>query len=303
MSKANIEIRHLKYFVAVAELSNYRRAALLLHISQPPLSRQIQQLEDELGVELFLRKGRGVELTAAGALFYTEARNILQLTDQAIEKVQLAWRGQIGRLDLGVFGSAILDVIPKMIGEFREKFPGVSIVLHDMNKIEQIAALRDGRIALGFNRFVWDEPDLTKERILRENLFVACTDGDDIANNSELSVRDLKGKPMILYPRSSNPGFADKILTLCRNDGFEANIVQEVDDVLTAISLVFSGFGVTLVAKSAINLQMPNIKFIPLRDNGESYVDLFCQYRNKDNSVILSSFLEIIRSHKNVYEW
>ncbi len=297
MAKANIEIRHLKYFIAVAELQNYRRAAQQLNISQPPLTRQIQQLEEELGVELFARKGRGVELTDAGRLFQAEAGKLLLLLDQAVDRVRAAGRGEIGRLDVGVFGSAILNVIPRLIDAFRARQPGVTVVLHDMNKVEQLAALRDGRIAIGFNRFLWDEPGIVKERILKEPLYLACPAASPAAARGRLSLAELRDLPFILYPRSSKFGFADKILSLCRKHGFTPQVVQEVDDVLTAISLVFSGFGVTLVAHSATNLQMPGLVFVPLEDDGESFVELHCIYKADARNPTLTAFLDIIRAY------
>lgn len=300
MVKANIEIRHLKYFVAVVEEMSFRRAALRLHISQPPLSRQVQQLEQELGVELFSRKGRGVELTPTGHLFFTESKNILALTEQAIEKTQLAGRGQIGQLDVGVFGSAVLDVIPKLISEFRRSFPRVNIVLHDMNKIEQLQALRDGRLTIGFSRFVWDEPDILKESVLCEHLFIAHNSQDNMGGEDDLSISSLKNWPIIIYPRNPRPSFADRVIELCRSRGFEPNIVQEVDDVVTAIALVSSGFGVCVVAQSATNLQMPNVVFRRLERSKETLVELFCQYLSNNTSPILSSFLDIIRSRRGL---
>lgn len=295
MAGANIEIRQLRYFVAVAEELNFRRAALRLHISQPPLTRQVQQLETELEVRLFDRQSRGVALTPAGAAFLVEARNILALTEQAIERAQLADRGQIGRLDIGVFGSAMFDVIPRLAAQFHKAHPGVTIVLHDMNKAEQIKALRDGRLTIGFNRFVWDEPDMVKESVLVEHLFVAHDGRIAAAQNGPIPISGLDRLPLILYPRAARPGFADRVVAMCRQRGFEPNVVQEVDDVVTAIALVSSGFGVCIVTESATNLQLPNVIFTPLERTQETGIELFCQYPKGEQSPILAAFLDIIR--------
>jgi DNA-binding transcriptional LysR family regulator len=295
MPSPNIEIRQLRYFVAVAEELNFRRAALRLHISQPPLTRQVHQLEQELGVELFDRLSRGVALTAAGAAFLVEARNILSLADLAVEKARLAGQGQIGRLDIGVFGSAMFDVIPRLAAQFHKAYPGVTIALHDMNKAEQIKALREGRLTIGFNRFVWDEPDMVKESVLVEHLFVAH-DGRMAAPDGDfLTIADLARAPLILYPRVARPGFADRVVALCRDRGFEPNVVQEVDDVVTAIALVSSGFGSAIVTESATNLQLPHVTFTPLERTPETGIELFCQYPKGEPSPILAAFLEIIR--------
>lgn len=296
MSRPNIEIRHLRYFLAVAEDMSFRRAALRLHVSQPPLTRQVQQLEEELGVELFARKGRGIELTPAGEMLFVEARKILDLTAQAIEKAQLAGRGDVGRLDVGVFGSAVLDVIPKLITAFRDAHPGVSIVMHDLNKAEQLKALRDGRLTVGFNRFVRDEPDIVKECVLREHLLIACSKTNPLSMKDEISIEDLQRQPLVLYPRLPRPGFADKVVAFCRSRGFEPHVVQEVDDVVTAVALVSSGFGLCVVAESATTLQLPNVCYRPLEKTPDTWVELYCQYLRDDRSPILKAFLEIIRS-------
>ncbi len=140
-----MDLRHLRYFVAVAEEKNIGRAAVRLHISQPPLTRQIQQLEEDLGVQLFNRTPRGMELTPAGELLLDEARNIRSVVEQATERTQRAGQGKLGRLDIAVFGSGILDAIPKLLLTFSRAFPDVKVVLHNMNKEAQIQALRQKR--------------------------------------------------------------------------------------------------------------------------------------------------------------
>ena len=161
MNIASLEIRHLRYFVAVVEQGSFRGAALRLHVSQPPLTRQIQQLEEVLGVQLLLRKPRGVETTVAGQVFFDEARNILALTEQAASRAQLAGEGQLGRLDVGVFGSAVLDTIPRIIQKFRNTYPRVEVVLHNLDRAGQLRALRElsgpmapnvGRVSSGSGR-------------------------------------------------------------------------------------------------------------------------------------------------------
>ena len=168
-----MDLRHLKYFIAVAEELNIGRAALRLHISQPPLTRQIQQMEEELGVALFIRTPRGVELTQAGEMFLEEARNIRALIERAIERTKRAGEGKLGRMDIGIFGSGILGAIPKLLHLFRDTHPDVEVVLHTMTKEEQIEALRQKRISVAFNRMLLPLPDITSELILREPLFLA----------------------------------------------------------------------------------------------------------------------------------
>lgn len=161
-----MEFRHLRYFIAVAEEGHIGRAATRLHISQPPLTRQIQQLEEELDVQLFTRTPRGMELTPAGELLLHEARNIRAVVEQAAERTQRAGQGKLGRLDIGIFGSAILDTIPAMLLTFRSAFPDVKVVLHNMSKDAQIAALRQRRIDIGFNRFIEPCDDIVSEIVI-----------------------------------------------------------------------------------------------------------------------------------------
>ena len=283
MAKPNIEFRHLKYFVVLAEEMHFRRAALRLHISQPPLTRQIQQLEQELGVGLFERKGRGIDLTPAGAVFLDHARNILSLMDQAVEKTQLTERGHIGRLDIGIFGSAIFELFPSVVPPFRASFPNINVVLHDLNKSEQIKALRDRRLSVGFSRFVWDEPDLSKELVSTARLHAACP----------------SAHPLILYPRVPRPSFVDKVIGLCRDEGFEPSIEQEVDDVITAVALVSSGQGIAIVPDAVQNFSLPGVLYRPLEALPSTSVELHCLYRRDDRSPILHAFLDSMRaSHR-----
>jgi DNA-binding transcriptional LysR family regulator len=299
MSSRNIEIRHLRYFVAVAQELSFRGAALRLHISQPPLTRQIQQLEEELGVELLSRHSKGVDLTPAGVHFLEEAENILTLTDRAAERTALVGNGLLGRLDVGIFGSATLDVIPKLVLSFRNTHPNVDVALHNLGRHEQLKALREKRLTVGFNRFVADEPDIVAETVLIEGLQVAMRRGDPLSKQAEVSVSELADRPLVLYPSAPRPSFLDRVVNLCRHAGFEPVVAQEVDDVTTAVALVASGFGVSVVPDSARSLRLPGVVFKPLERKKSTTVDLCCLYRKSDDSAILREFLHVVRTYEH----
>lgn len=290
-----MDFRHLKYFIAVAEELNIGRAALRLHISQPPLTRQIQQLEEELGVQLFIRTPRGVELTHAGEVFLDEARNVRALVEQAIEKTKRAGEGKLGRLDIGIFGTGIISAIPKMLQLFRDTYPDVRVVLHTMTKDEQIEALRQKRLNVAFNRIIKPQADLTSEIILREPIYLALNENHPLAAQESVSFMELAHHPLILYPTGAPPNFVDKVMELCRNRGFTPDISQIVGDAITAIALVSGGFGMSVVSESAINLQLPGVVYRPFHDGTGTTVDLSCIYRKDDQSTILHAFLGVIR--------
>jgi len=292
-----MELRHLRYFVAVGQELNLGRAATRLHISQPPLTRQIQQLEEEMHAELFVRTPKGVELTQAGEVLMEEAQKILTLSDRAVERTQKAGHGELGHIDVGIYGSAILTLIPKLLLDFRTQFSGIHIGLHTMLKAAQIAALRERRLSIGFNRMFPDTPDMQVELILQEPLMVATTSGNALAKRREIHVRELAGHPMILYPNIPPPSHADAILTFCRNEGFLPDVVQQVNDVTTALALVSGGFGITVVPQSAMNLRLPRVVFRPFKSPAPM-IDLSCMYRKDDTSPILASFLKTIRNYK-----
>lgn len=210
-----MDLRHLKYFIAVAEEQNIGRAATRLHISQPPLTRQIQQLEEELGVQLFVRTPKGVEITQAGTLLLEEARNIRSLVEQATERTQRAGQGKLGRLDVAIFGSAILDAIPKLLLSFRNSHPGVKVVLHTMTKTEQLEALRQRRITVGFNRMLAPEPDIGTELVTTEKLLLAVNESDPLAGWPDIPFSELAHHPLVLFPTGARPNFIDKVMALC----------------------------------------------------------------------------------------
>lgn len=297
-----MDLRHLKYFVAVAEELNIGRAAARLHISQPPLTRQIRALEEELGVDLFVRTPKGVELTQAGEMFRTEANNIRMLVEGAIDRVQRAGEGKLGRLDVGIFGSGIYGVIPELLEAFRTRLPGVSIVLHTMTKNEQIEALRQRRITVGFNRMMPPLPDIGRELVTTERLLVAVHESHPLAALAAVPFRALADHPLVLFPNVGRPSFIDKVIELCKQQGFEPHIAQEVGDAVTGIALVASGYGLSLIPESITSLQMPRVVYRPLADAPQATIDLSCLYRATDPSPLLRSFLGIVREYREKWE-
>lgn len=296
-----MDLRKLRYFIAVAEEQHIGRAATLLNISQPPLTRQIHQLEEELGVQLFNRTPKGMELTDAGSLFLEEARNIFSLVEQATERTQRAGSGQLGRLDVAVFGSGILHTIPQMLLAFRRQYPDVKLVLHTMGKAEQIEALRQRRISVGFNRLISPLPDICTENLIQEPLVVAVHDQSPLSSQESVDFQELANHPMILFPSHGRPNFVDKVLNLCHQSGFTPKVAQEVGDAVTAVSLVAMGFGVVLVPVSGSALKLEGVSYLPLRNApAGAKVDLSCIYREGDHSPLLKSFLDTVRNHSGL---
>ncbi|MEZ5476079.1 MAG: LysR substrate-binding domain-containing protein [Thiolinea sp.] len=294
-----IELRHLRSFIVVAEEGNIGRAATRLNISQPPLTRQIHQLEQELGVQLLIRTPHGVELTAAGALFLEEARTICTQVRLASEKTQRAGEGKLGRLDIAIFGSAILRDIPQLLLNFHQHYPDVSVVLHTMAKGQQIEALRQRRINAGFNRLLPALPDIASELIATDPLLLAINDCHPLAQRQAIPLRAIAAIPLILFPTGVLPNFREKTLKLCKDSGFTPQVAQEVGDVVTAVAMVASGFGVALVPEAATVLTLPHVVYKPL-DNPPpgAEVDLTCIYRANDPSPVLAAFLTECRKYR-----
>lgn len=314
-----MDLRQLSYFVAVAEARHFGRAAERLHMAQPPLSRQIKALEDGLGTRLFERTPKGVELTGAGQTLLAEAGNLLALAQLARERTILAGRGLTGRLDVALFGSGVLDVIPRILSRFRAARPEVRIVLHTMTKAEQLVALDERRISVGFNRLVPPWPGLVVETVLRERMQVALPPGHPLAGRARLRLRDLEAEPLILYPsvaaeasargaagHASSPdaghdtdgalrGLAEVVTEAFRKDALQLRIAQEVDDVLTAVALVAGGFGLAITTQSATSLRLPGVEFRPLASEHLRDVELSCLYRQDDHAPVLRAFLEVVR--------
>lgn len=297
-----MDLRHLKYFIAVAEELNIGRAALRLHISQPPLTRQIQQLEEELEVQLLIRTPRGVELTQAGEMFLEEARNIRSLVEQAIERTKRAGQGQIGRIDIGIFGTGILSAIPKLLQLFRDTNPDVRVVLHTMSKAEQIEALRQKRISIGFNRMLAPLPDLNSELIMRERLYLAVNKNHPLSQQASISFQEVAKHPLVLFPTGARPNFVDRVIELCRNTGFTPDISQIVGDAVTGVALVAGGFGISVVPESVITLTPPGIVYLPFSDAPSATIDLSCIYRKDDASPIFQALLAVIHAFREQQE-
>jgi DNA-binding transcriptional LysR family regulator len=290
-----VELRHLRYFVCVAEEKNIGRAALRLHISQPPLTRQIQQLEEQLGVQLFRRTNRGVELTDAGRVLYDDARDILGMTERAMERSSKAAQGLLGRVDVAIFGSGIFGAIPRLMRAFRKAHPEVSIFLHNMVKDEQIDALRHRRITLAFNRLMRPIEGLVSEVLLTERLYVAMPSDNPLAGRTAVTLQELEHVPLVLFPTGARPSFIDRVHDMCRACNYSPEVAQEVGDVVHAVALVATGFGVTLVPHSATSMGLPGIVYRPLHHPTHSRVDLCCIYREDDDSPILQSLLTSMR--------
>jgi LysR family transcriptional regulator, benzoate and cis,cis-muconate-responsive activator of ben and cat genes len=290
-----MDLRQMRYFLALAEERNFTRAAERLHMAQPPLTRQIRALEDELGAPLFVRTTKGVELTEAGQALLDEVPNLLSLAQRARERTVAASQGLSGRLDVGTFGSGVLDVIPSILARFHAQRPEVKIVLHNLTKTEQIEALRERRISVGFNRLVPPEDDLRVETVLRESMTVALPAKHALARQKEIRVSDLSDQPLILYPRLPIAGLAQQVMQAFHREKSVLRVEQEVEDVLTAIALVAGGFGLCVTTASTASLQLPGVVYRPLVSHHLREIELSCLYRQSDESPLLAAFLSVVR--------
>lgn len=290
-----MELRQLREFLVLAEERNFRRAAERLHMAQPPLTRQIRALEEEMGAPLFVRTPKGVDLTEAGQTLLEEAPNLLRLAARAKERTQLSGKGLIGKLEVGVFGSGVLDVIPRLLARFHDERPQVEIELHHLSKAQQIAALRERRIMVGFNRLFPQEADLTVETVLRERLMVALYKTHPLCRRREVTVADMDSQPLIVYPASPLPGLAQEVAAAFHREGARMNVVQSVEDVLTSIALVAGGFGLCVATESTASLQLPGVVYRPLKSLHLKDIELACIHRREDPSPILATFLDVVR--------
>ena len=260
-----MELRHLRYFIAVAETLNFNRAAERLHISQPPLSRQIQQLEEELGVPLFERGVRPLALTEPGRFFYAHARELLA---RSVELKSMTRRiGQMERsLSVGFVASTLYDILPRLIRRFRREHPEVEITLHEMTTMEQIAALKEGRIDVGFGRIRYEDPSVRRIVLRDARLMAALRVDHPLAQQQPLTLGDLLDETLILYPQAPRPRFADQVLAAFHDRGMTPEKITEVRELQVALGLGAAGEGITLVPECLHSLQRQDVVYCPLNE-------------------------------------
>lgn len=290
-----MELRHLKYFVAVAEELHFGRAARRLHVSQPPLSQQIRVLEAELGAMLFLRTKRRVELTDAGRVFLAEARLVLEAAHRAARAVGEAVRGERGLLTVGFVTSATLSILPRVVREFRAAHPAVAIELREMIPAAQLAALERREIDVGFLRPPVEDPAVDSEVVSSESLVAAVPSDHPLAARRTVALADLAEEPFVLFPRRHGPGVTDVVLAACREAGFTPRTLCEPNEMQTILAHVAAGSGVSVVPGSLATLSRELVAFRPLRD-APSSIDLVLAWTRLRTSVLVDDLRRVARA-------
>lgn len=289
-----MELRQLRYFVAVAEELHFRRAAARLHISQPPLSQQIRQLEEELGYPLLARTRRRVELTPAGEAFLRDARALLSELDGAVEAARRIDAGQSGRLRVNFVGSALLSIVPGIVQRFRAARPSVEIELHERSTVEQMRAVGAGAVDIGLVRPpIEDVPELRTETVLQERTVAALPTGHELASLRRIPVRRLGSQPLVMFPRSQAPGFHDLLMSSMSAPGTHPQVVQYAPEMLTIIGLVATGIGVSLVPASVTRLTLEGVTYRPV--TGAPSSELIAIVRAGDDSPLVRAFIDQAR--------
>ncbi|GAB7053578.1 MULTISPECIES: LysR family transcriptional regulator [Paenibacillus] len=288
-----MELRHLRYFVTVAEELHFGRAASRLNIAQPPLSQQIRQLEDELGFPLLFRTKQRVELTEAGKVFLEECRLCLAHIDRAIDAAGRANKGEIGRLDIGFVGSATYSIVP-FLQRYRLQYPSVNLMLHQMKTTNQIQALHDGRIHLAIVRTPIQSPFLTSKIILKERFIAALPQKHPLTRKRKLHMQDLAGEHFIISSRNNGSIYHDAVIQLCYKSGYRPNVSLEAPEILTIVAFVSEGMGVALVPDSFRNQKNKGVIYRDLEDV-EPCLEMSLVWRNDEKSQVLNEFLKCIK--------
>ena len=291
----DIDLRHLRYFVAVAEELHFGRAAVRLHIAQPPLSQQIRQLEHNLGHPLFVRTSRSVSLTAAGRELLERARRTLARVEEDLAAVKRVGRGEVGALTIAFTGSAILsDPLPRAIRAYRRRYPEVDLRLLELRTMLQIEALRDGSIDLGFLRDPGPFDGLVIQELWREPYLAVLPSRHPLAKLRVVPVAKLRGEPFIFHARSAGPLAYDRTMAVCERAGFLPQIVQETPQWPTAIRLVESGLGVTITPACVSKLETMGVAFRPINAKG-AFTEVSLGHRDEPLVPTAAEFVRMAR--------
>jgi DNA-binding transcriptional LysR family regulator len=296
-----MELRHLRYFVAVAEEQRVTRAAERLGMQQPPLSQQIRILERELDVQLFRRLPRGVALTAAGVAFLADARAILAQLDHAVATAKRTARGEQGRIAVGFTSSAPFNpFVPRVIRVYREAFPLVALTLEEGGTTELIEGLRNERIDAAFIRTpIADREGLVVQILLEEPMVLALPRGHVLARkkgaSKALSLAAVAGEIFVIYRRPSGPGLHDVIVSACNAAGFSPRIGQEAPRIGSTLNLVAAGLGISLVPESLQLMRMDGVVFRRLAGTVQPKAPLYFAARRTEASAAVREFGELVR--------
>ncbi|VEP17604.1 LysR family transcriptional regulator [Hyella patelloides LEGE 07179] len=291
----SFELRHLRYFLTVAEELHFRRAAERLHIAQPSLSRQIQQLEAAIGTQLFYRTNRKVILTEAGKVFYTEVKAMFQRLDNAVELAQRAASGEWGELKLTFTAPAMSTVLPSILRTYKNKFPKVKVTLSELPTSAQVEALATGETDCGFFHPTVAIPDIVIKKIFQESLGIVVPKSHPLANKKKIKLLDFSSDSFILFPRTYNTHLYDRIIAVCQQVGFSPNIVEEISPRNNAISLVAAEMGITFLSQSLHSLCNEDVVYKSLTGLAPQ-LKLFYGWREQNTSACLSQFLEVVKS-------
>lgn len=290
-----MELRHLRYFVAVAEELHFGKAAERLSIAQPPLSMQIQQFERELGFALFLRTQRHVELTAAGKALLDDAREILASADRAVASARRVAQGQAGRLAIGFVGTATYSFLPAVLSAFHREHPDVELVLRELVSARQADALHARRIDIGLARPPLHEAGIERVPLVREALVAVLPDAHPLARRGELALSELASEPFVLFPSYPRPSYAESVVSVCRSAGFRPRVVQETAEIHTAVSLVSAGLGVTIVPESVQKAHREGVAYVRF-ESPQPMTELAAAYRIGEISPVVHAFVALAQA-------
>lgn len=290
-----MELRHLRYFVTVAEELSFSRAAERLNMAQPPLSQQIQSLETELRVKLFDRTKRPLQLTLAGQAFLLEAQSTLANLEQAVQRIQLIHQGELGHLSLGFTSSIANGILPNILRTFRQQYPAVKLILREENSSMQLQGLRDRQTDIVFvyqDHQLFEATDLDVMLFWQEPLVVALPEKHLLTKRDHVSVADLINEEFVMPSYQVVSGLPEKIYALCEQAGFTPKVALEAVFTVTILGLVAAEIGISILPASVQNLQRTGVVYRPIKEETIAN-QLIAVWRRQNSSIILQRFLEV----------
>jgi DNA-binding transcriptional LysR family regulator len=288
-----IELRHLRYFIAVAEELHFGRAARRLNMTQPPLSQQIQELEKELGVPLLKRTNRRVELLYTGKVFLEQARRVLTEMEEAIHRTHRAHRCEMGWLEIGFCELASYHLLPSLLRTFRNRYPQIEIILHEIDSDEQLIQLRHQRIDLAFVQGNVQQPGITSKVLLRDPLMAVLPCDHELACKKSLSLQDLQKETLLLFPRKNQPDWYDAIIKFWHQAKLTPKISEISSNISTLIGMVSAGMGISLMPASIQKLRYEGVRLLPIEGKVPEQI-LSVAYRKEDLSSLIQVFMEVV---------